>query len=172
MGQSGREGGTISKLSYLRRWTASHMGSISHERRVSWVARSLAEITSSLHGLSKREISLLQMAAIVHDVGRSVEPKRHAAIGAKMILKDSELPLKKRHRRALAFLTFHHRGRAPEPGCERFLGDADDISRLRLLLGFLRAADALDSRRLPSPRLDFQLRGRCLRVTCHLSQES
>ena len=172
MGQLGREGRTINKLSHLRQWAAGHMGNIDHERRVGAVARALVQATLPLHALSTRDVYLLQMAAIVHDVGRSIEQKRHAAIGAKMILNDSQLPLKKRHRRALAFLTYHHRGPVPEPGGERFLRSADDTMGLRLLLGFLRAADALDSRRLPSPRLGFQLRGRCLRVTCRLGRDS
>ena len=45
-------------------------------------------------------------------------------------------------------------------------------SPVRVTLALLRAADALDSRSLESPRLVFALRGRTLRIGCYLDTDS
>jgi exopolyphosphatase/guanosine-5'-triphosphate,3'-diphosphate pyrophosphatase len=172
MNRPGMDGRIVTKLSVLRHWASQHLGDVRHERRVSAIASSLARATAPLHSLTRADRWLLAMAATVHDVGRSVNSKRHPAIGAKMILRDEVLPLKKRHRRALAFLTLHHRGRVPDVDGRSILRPGDDAARLRVLLAFLRAADTLDSRSLPAPRLKFLLRGRRLRVICGLRDDS
>jgi hypothetical protein len=41
-----------------------------------------------------------------------------------------------------------------------------------MILGFLRAADALDSRSGETPQLDFQMNGRKLRILCRLEDAS
>jgi exopolyphosphatase/pppGpp-phosphohydrolase len=112
------------------------------------------------------------MSAIVHDVGRSLDDETHPEIGAAMIREASQLPLSAPERRWLAYLTLYHRGRVPRPRGDRILRRRDDHDRLRLLLGFLRAADALDSRTAETPRLRFQLDGRRLRVQCHLELDT
>jgi exopolyphosphatase/pppGpp-phosphohydrolase len=113
------------------------------------------------------------MAAIVHDVGRAVGKKDHAAIGARMIRRGKGLPLRNRQRRALAYLTLYHRGEVPDTAeAHDILRPGDDVNRLRLLLAFLRAADALDSRSLTPPSLTFQLRGRRVRIGCRLMEDS
>jgi exopolyphosphatase/pppGpp-phosphohydrolase len=112
------------------------------------------------------------MAALVHDVGRSVDDEDHPTVGARMIQRETSLRLKKRHRRALAYLTLRHRGAVPELGHDSALRSSDDARRLRLLLGFLRTADCFDSRSLPSPRLSFSRRGRRLQIHCMLREES
>jgi hypothetical protein len=96
----------------------------------------------------------------------------HEITGAKMILRDESLPLTPNERRALAFLTRYHRGPVPDIGGDRLLTDADDHDALWLTLALLRAADALDSRSLESPRLVFALRGRTLRIACYLDDDS
>ena len=172
MKRPGTDGRIVTKLSVLRRWAAHHMGDIRHERRVSAIASTLIRTTLPLHTLTRADRWLLALAAAVHDVGRSVNNKRHPTIGAKMILKDGSLPLKKRHRRALAYLTLHHRGRVPDDDRRTILRPGDDAATLRTLLAFLRAADTLDSRSLPAPRLGIRLRGRRLQINCRLHEDT
>jgi len=114
----------------------------------------------------------LKLAALVHDVGRCVDDKRHPEIGAEMIRDNTSLPLSTRERRALAYLTLHHRGPVPEAGHDDVLRDSDDHQRLMEILAFLRAADGLDSRNLAPPQLEYELRRDRLVVTCRLRQNS
>src|SRR5262249_40046689 len=73
---------------------------------------------------------------------------------ARMIAKARWLPLDADERRRLAYLTRYHRGAVPE-ACEEGILDPrhDDVEAVTVLLGLLRAADTLDSRRLGAPRL-------------------
>jgi len=132
----------------------------------------LVKVLSPFHCLTRSDIRLLRLAAMVHDVGRCISDKHHPIVGARMILENSALPLKKRERRALAYLTLHHRGQERDARGDAVLRPRDDASRLLILLAFLRAADALDSRSLPAPRLQISRRGRRLRIACRLREES
>jgi hypothetical protein len=89
-----------------------------------------------------------------------------------MIRRDKSLPLKKRQRRALAYLALRHRGRVPSPENDPALPRINRPENLRLILALLRAADALDSRALASPRLKISRRGRHIRVLCALREDS
>src|SRR5207237_257997 len=97
---------------------------------------------------------------------------------------DPFLPLTPTERRHLAYLTLYHKGTVPAAGRDAVLGRGDGADRLRRVLALLRAADALDSRSLQSPRLVFALvsarpavRGNAarreprLRVTCYLTED-
>ncbi len=160
------------KISLLRRWVTARLGGIAHEKRVASLAAALVRATAPLHTLSTQEMRTLRWGALVHDVGRSVSDKNHPLIGARMILRDRSLPLKNRQRRALAFLARHHRGTVPIIHEDRILRPHDDAPALRLVLAFLRAADGLDSRSLPSPRVKFRLQGRVLKINCWLASDS
>ena len=160
------------KFHALSRWAARHLGGIDHERRVASIASTLFELTGAMHGLESDDLRLLRMAAIVHDVGRSVDDQTHPEHGARMVRQDPHLPLTGGERRWLAYLTRYHRGRVPLSRRDEILRRKDDHDRLRLLLALLRAADALDSRTSETPRLRFHMEGRRLRITCHLDQDS
>ena len=173
------------KLAAAEAWVSERLGGSAHERRVASIAATLFDLTAPLHGLaSLADRRLLQLAALVHDVGRCAGKSGHPAAGAAMVLSDdSPLPLTAAERRAVAYLTLHHRGAVPRIGDDDVLHHGeDDDERLLKLLALLRAADALDSRSLESPRLVFALlpagsgpganpRPR-LRVSCYLRTDS
>ncbi|HEX4052786.1 MAG TPA: HD domain-containing protein [Tepidisphaeraceae bacterium] len=171
MNRPGTEGQTVSTLAWIQNWVFDHLGDVRHERRVASIAASLVDLTFPLHDLTRADVRLLKMAALVHDVGRSVDNKNHPSVGARMIRRNADIPVKKEHRRALAYLTLRHRGAVPaadDPALRR----RKDGSTLRLLLGFLRAADALDSRRLATPTISLSRRGRRIRIVCRLREDS
>jgi exopolyphosphatase / guanosine-5'-triphosphate,3'-diphosphate pyrophosphatase len=159
------------KQRIVARWAHRHLGSLEHERRVGDIAGTLFTLTAPRHELTSYHRRLLALAATVHDVGRCDGEGGHEIAGAKMILRDDALPLTPSERRALAYLTRYHRGDVPDAGRDRMLRDGDDHAALRLTLALLRAADALDSRSLASPRLVFALRGRTLRIACYLDDD-
>ena len=71
----------------------------------------------------------------------------------------------------MAYLTLHHRGAVPEVDNDSILRSGDDAAKLRMLLAFLRAADAMDSRWMTSPALSISLKGRRLRINCRLRED-
>src|SRR4051812_10044536 len=106
------------KFHALSRWTARHLGRIDHERRVVSIASTLFDLTASLHGLESNDLRLLKMAAMVHDVGRSIDEETHPEQGARMVVRHSELPLTGSERRWLSYLTRYHKGRVPASRCD------------------------------------------------------
>jgi exopolyphosphatase/pppGpp-phosphohydrolase len=151
----------------VRSWALRKLGSIDHELRVARAAGLLLDITQGWHGLGGAERRLLVLGALLHDVGRSVEEHGHSGHGARLILESRSLPLSESDRRKLAYLVKHHRGKVPASGTDKFLlhrEGGDESAKMRVLLGLLRAADALDSRRLPPPGLLLTRRERRLTI--------
>lgn len=166
-----RDTNNLAKESLTERWAQRRLGRIGHERRVTAIASILFDLTQDLHDLAASHRRLLRLAAIVHDVGRSVEDRRHPAIGAEMIQEDATLPISNQDRRRLAYLTRYHRGAVPEVGFDGILRDGDSRKAMRRILAVLRAADTLDNRNLTPPRIIMSLRGRKLDVTCFIEDD-
>jgi exopolyphosphatase/pppGpp-phosphohydrolase len=160
-----------SQVQVLKRWVISKLGKVDHERRVARIAMALVAVSAPLHAFSPRHRRLLRLGALVHDVGRGKTRRNHARIGAKMILASDAVPLRKSQRRALAYLTLYHRGEVPPLADAAILKKSDDREGLRMVLAFLRTADALDGRSLNPPRLTFSLHRRRLRVDCRLDSD-
>lgn len=156
----------------LERWVQRELGSVEHERRVTEIASKIFDLTWPLHGLTRDDRRLLRLAAMAHDVGRSIDDDTHPQQGAQMVMETDHLPLDAAERRALAYLTRHHRGKVPQAGTDEILRRTDDHDTLRRILALLRAADALDSRAIESPRLVFELLGRTLQVICYLEHDT
>ena len=168
------------------RWVARHLGTCGHERRVAAVAATLFDLAAPVHALAESDRRLVQLGALVHDVGRSRGEENHPADGAAMVLAASSLPLSDVERRQLAYLTLYHRGAVPDAGDDDVLHGEDDAARMLTVLGLLRAADALDGRSIESPRLVFAwvagsadlagsrggLQRPRLCVTCYLQNDS
>jgi len=172
MAQDRRDYPATIRQRMTERWAQRRLGKIDHERRVSEVAVMLFELTQSFHKLDSHEKRLVELASVVHDIGRKVDVKDHPAIGAKMILADNWLPLSESERRCVAYLTRYHRGAVPEVGFDEILTSHENRRRMRIVLAILRAADALDGRQLQAPRLVFAMLGRKLSVTVYLEEDT
>jgi exopolyphosphatase/pppGpp-phosphohydrolase len=154
-----------SKETQVADWVRRRLGSVDHELRVARVAKTLFNLTRRWHNLSSADSRVLTLAALVHDVGRAMGPRKHAKNGARMVLESSSLPLTPTERRRVAFLARHHKGRIQETA---LLHDTlDDPKAMHILLALLRAADGLDSRKLGGLRLVITLRGRDLTIYGH-----
>lgn len=165
----------------LERWVARTLGSIDHERRVADLATDLFDVLADLHRLEAADLRLLRWSAIVHDVGRAICDDDHPEVGARLVRAERSLPLSPSERRRLAYLTLHHRGKAPTPGTCGVLAESDDRDRMYRTLALLKAADGLDNRELASrfdvpPRVVFALARRSgrhvLHVTSYLDHDS
>jgi exopolyphosphatase/guanosine-5'-triphosphate,3'-diphosphate pyrophosphatase len=155
-------------IEHFAAWAGRRLGNIEHERRVLQIGGALFDLTRGLHGLGRTDRRLLGAAAVLHDVGRSVDPAEHERIGAEMILSDPWLRLPADTRRQLAYLTLYHRGPVPELARDEILSAADDRRSVRKILGLLRAADTLDSRSIDPPHLLLVRRGRQIKICCNV----
>ena len=172
MAQDRRDYPATIRKRLTERWAQRRLGKIDHERRVCDIACTLFDLTHPFHRLDAHEKRLLELASIVHDVGRKVDEKDHPLIGSKMIAADNWLPLNEGERRIVTYLTRYHRGAVPEVGFDEILTSSENRRRMRLVLALLRAADALDGRQLHAPRLVFALLGKRLSITVYLEEES
>ena len=156
----------------IEKWVRHRLGKIDHERRVRHIAFRLFDLTAPLHQLRRSDRRLLGLAAMVHDVGRSIDDETHPRQGAKLLKRATHLPISARERRALIYLTRYHRGPVPEHRMDKILKKGDRPRAMRLLLALLRAADGLDSRRRRSPHLVFALHEHRLHIMCYLEDGS
>jgi exopolyphosphatase/guanosine-5'-triphosphate,3'-diphosphate pyrophosphatase len=156
----------------VERWVARRLGTVVHEQRVKEIALKLFDLTWPLHGLRSADRRLLALAAVVHDVGRSIDDDTHPQEGRKMLERAEHLPISSGTRRALMYLTRYHRGDVPPAKADNILRRDDDHRTLRILLALLRAADSLDSRTIQSPRLVFAMRDRRLHIACYLDEDT
>jgi len=153
----------------VEQWVHAHLGCVRHERRVRAIATRLFDLTVPRHGLPRAYRRLLRFGAMLHDVGRAHGPKRHHIRGERMILAERNLPLLPAERQVAAFLTRYHRKSLPARDETRAYTREIRSYALHVLLAILRAADALDSRRVPAKGLTMRLSGRKLQVRCYVS---
>src|SRR5262249_3429594 len=90
----------------------------------------------------------------------------HHITGACLVRLDRNLKLTPWARRAAEYLVRYHKGRVPEVGADEILCDGDRRRQAQTLLGFLRAADALDSRRAWPTALIMRNSSQKLRIRC------
>ncbi len=161
----------VSHLRQIRRWVARRLENTRHEQRVMGVAVRLFDLTVPLHGLSRRHRKLLKIGALLHDVGRYGGAEKHHMRGARMILRGRGLRLTTTQRGAAAFMARYHRGQLPA-WSDAGSNVKDRLRReMLILLGLLRAADALDCRDLAPSTLVIRLREGRLRIWCHTDED-
>lgn len=147
-------------------WVRRKLGDARHERRVLAIASRLFDLLGPTLGLGEHDAELLRLAALTHDIGRSISEKDHPADGAEMIARTTAVDFSAAQRRRLSFLARYHRGAVPPPHKEEYLGPTDPRNSLRAVLAILRTADSLDHRHLPTSQLTLSLQGRRLSIRC------
>jgi exopolyphosphatase/pppGpp-phosphohydrolase len=148
----------------VRRRLLGHLGFSHHERRVAAIALRMFDLLAPRHRLTPDHRRLLRIGALVHDAAKRYGASQHHIRGAQFVLRDRVLPLHSADRRAVAYLVRYHRGDVAD--VDGILRPGDGRRKLRILLGLLRAADALDSRHLHATALVIRRKGRKLRIQC------
>lgn len=114
---------------------------IKHANQVRTLACLIFDFTCKLHGLSEYERFILEVSAVLHDIGRYVNPSEHERHG-RYIISNSELfGLSAYEIGLIADIVSFHRG-----SYEVLMKNTDNRSLLiKKLAAILRVADALDS---------------------------
>jgi exopolyphosphatase/guanosine-5'-triphosphate,3'-diphosphate pyrophosphatase len=116
-----------------------------HSVAVSKFSLRLFDELQSLHRMGNSERIWLRLASLLHDVGKSVSGSLHHKVSRDIIVKEADLPFRKRVRKMIGLIARYHRGELPE-GTHKYYCRLDEESRQCVcrLASFLRLADALD----------------------------
>lgn len=122
-----------------------------HARAVADHALALFERLADLHGLPEARRRLLEVAALLHNVGLTTDPDRHHTAGRDILLAHPPAELDAHERRTVALTTFLHRKRITPEKLAR-LEDRPLFTELPpplqeealILAALVRIADGLD----------------------------
>ena len=139
------------RLTDLRRANALRLAhqldpDASHAETAARLALSLFDQTADLHGLGPAARELLELAAIVHNVGLFVSHSAHHKHTYYVVRHSEQLTgFTERERELLALIARYHRKSHPKPRHDEFaaLGE-DDREMVRILTGMLRIGIGLD----------------------------
>jgi exopolyphosphatase/guanosine-5'-triphosphate,3'-diphosphate pyrophosphatase len=116
-----------------------------HARKAAELALSLFDQLAAVHRLPASARSVLEAAALLHDVGHAISPSRHHK-HTYYLVSNADIPgFSDEERLLVALVARYHRRSAPErhrPDLETL--SAPQFRMVRRLVALLRVADALD----------------------------
>jgi putative phosphoesterase len=116
-----------------------------HSDQVKRIALIIFDYLKDLHHLSKPERCWLECAAILHDIGLSVNTRNHNKNSMKLILDDTQLPFSSYDRRIIGSIARYHRNGFPKEKHYNLAGlDKKTKQKIEILSSILRVADGLD----------------------------
>lgn len=137
-----------------------------HARQVARLSLQLFDQLAAVHGLPASARSMLEAAALLHDVGHAVSPQRHHKHTLYLVQNADIAGFSDQERGLVALVARYHRRTPPDRGRPDLEGlGAGELRTLRRLVALLRVADALDrSHHQPVVDLRASARGRQVRV--------
>lgn len=135
-------------LAWAKSMARKYHASMDHARHVRVMARLLFSQLKDVHQLKERDLLLLQIASIVHEIGITVRPNRHHRHACYLIQASPMIGLSADEKELVAITVRYQRKRFPDRGHEPFstLPDAQQKRVLQLII-LLRMAIALDRER-------------------------
>jgi exopolyphosphatase/guanosine-5'-triphosphate,3'-diphosphate pyrophosphatase len=116
-----------------------------HAEHVRHLSLQLFDQLAELLEAGPQERGLLEMAALLHDVGQLVSYRKHHKHSFQLIVHAEALPLTPRDRLMVALVSRYHRRRGPRRKHREFGGlPAADRRVVRRLAGILRIAEGLE----------------------------
>lgn len=117
----------------------------SHGNHVRLLCEFFFKELEELHQLSQHDLLLLQVAAILHEVGTYISPRAHHQHSEYLILNSEIFGLDRQDVTMIALIARYHRHSGPNLDHARYAG-LDTTNRIRVckLAALLRVADALE----------------------------
>lgn len=136
-------------LDAARRLGARYAFHASHAEQVRRLSTAVFDDLQPLHRLARRDRLLLEVGALLHDIGDYVAYDRHHKHSAYLVENSEIAGLADAERRVVACLARYHRKSVPQVKHETFRAlEVPDQRRVRWLVPLLRLADALDREHL------------------------
>ena len=119
--------GTMTARQNIEELAASYEHDVGHSRQVTRIAEQIFDVTGELHKLGAQERELLVYAALLHDIGWSVDSQKHHKHAYDLILKHPPEDLSKRNMLIVANIARYHSKALPSLSHEGFaaLSSAD-----------------------------------------------
>lgn len=116
-----------------------------HGEHVAKICHHLFTELQELHGMTKHDAMLLQVSAILHEVGTFVSPRAHHKHSEYIILNSEIFGLDRQDITMVAMISRYHRHSGPRTDHPNYR-DLDTLDRIRVskLSALLRVADALE----------------------------
>ncbi|MBF0521769.1 MAG: HD domain-containing protein [Candidatus Omnitrophica bacterium] len=116
-----------------------------HALHVAKLAKSFFDQLSPLHKLGEKERTLLEAAAILHDIGWVKGQQKHHKTSQALIIQSQQLGIPRQQRIRIGLIARYHRKSLPEAS-HKYFCDLDEKSKriVKILASFLRLADGLD----------------------------
>ncbi len=115
-----------------------------HAHAVEKFSLKIFDSMRNLHMLTDRDRMLLQVAAILHDIGKFVNIKKHARHSYNLIKGSEILGLSDREIEMVALIGRFHSDSKPDILKDRLPLDSEDRVKVAKMLAILRLGDALD----------------------------
>jgi exopolyphosphatase/guanosine-5'-triphosphate,3'-diphosphate pyrophosphatase len=123
----------------LKRWS----GDTHHAEQVTKLALSLFDQTAPLHKLDKRDRDVLKFASLLHNIGYSVNYKKHHKHTFYLIMNSDLDGFKPEEVEMIAWVSRNHRKPFPRKG-ELHFARQKSVRSIKILSALLRFADGLD----------------------------
>ncbi len=135
-------------IAWARSMARKYHADLDHARYVRILARKLFSQLKDIHQLSNRDLLLLQVSAIVHEIGITVRPNKHHRHAFYLINASPMVGLSASEKKLVALVVRYHRKRTPDTHSEPFNELSEKQQRRAFQLNvLLRLAIALDRER-------------------------
>lgn len=133
-------------LSCVREMATRYRTNEKHVRYVERVALQIFDRLTGIHGLGERERFILQIAAILHDIGKYIASDPHYVYSYNIIRASQIIGLSDEELTMAACIARYHSSETPELGSTGLvkLGTEDRIKAMKLI-AIIRMADAMDT---------------------------
>ena len=116
-----------------------------HAKQVAKFSDIIFERMKKIHGLDDRHRLLLQVASILHDIGKFINLRQHYFYSYRLILSTDIFGLSEAEKRIVAYTAYHHSKDFFQPPMEGMLPlSKAQLSLVAKLAAILRLSDALD----------------------------
>lgn len=144
----GSRGNRDRLLSFAEELGSRYSFDADHGRSVARLARSIFDQTKPLHGIQQSRSLLLELAALLHDIGEFIHTQDHHKHSMYLIAHSPFVGLTPHDRLLVAVIARYHRKSAPKVDHPEFkMLSRSDREFVRKCAAILRLADGLDSDR-------------------------
>lgn len=116
-----------------------------HARHVAQLSLSLFDQLTSEHGMDKHQRLMLEVAALLHDIGSFVNPSSHHKHGQYIVANSDIFGLRPEEIQIIANVVRYHRRALPDRAHENYMAlTREERVQVMKMAAILRIADALD----------------------------
>ncbi|MDR3343172.1 MAG: HD domain-containing protein [Treponema sp.] len=116
-----------------------------HNRHVAGLCMVIFDALVHEHGMNRRERMMLEVAAILHDIGMFIQGSRHQQHGQYIVVNSEIFGLHRDELEVIANVIRYHRGDPPAPTDIEYIAlQREDRILVLKMASILRVADALD----------------------------